>query len=145
METACGLSLERIIKLPNEHGLLTADDIIDEEMPHRSRTANRYGTKHLTDEQKITRSIEAGISKALANQDGVLFFQWLMGKCGHLRPSITGDPTSGEANPQMSMYCEGQRSIWLALRKFIKRDQLIQIENPEIRVIEPDEPKEDID
>jgi hypothetical protein len=130
--------------LPDEYGNPTVEDLIAEElMPHRVRTQKSYGTKHLTDEEKIQKAVERGLAKALSNQDGILAFQWLMGQCGHLRPSITASSAAGGADPDMSLYFEGQRSIWLKLRKMIKRDQLVQIENPEIRVIEPDERKEE--
>jgi hypothetical protein len=70
------------------------------------------------------------LNHVAATPEGMLVLTRLMRACGHNETSLAQDPNSQEINPLATAYNGGRHSIWLEIRKYLYRDNLIRIEYP---------------
>lgn len=73
----------------------------------------------------------AEMARVLNTAEGIAVFRRIKDLCGYQDPSVCMNG-QGSLDPYMTNYNEARRDIWLELRKFISRENLILIELPPV-------------
>ena len=101
----------------------------------------RASQTRLTETEKTSEQIQKEIDQSRRKQavkdlnetfsssSGLRTLRFLMELCGYQKPSVVADPQSGEIQINSTVYNEARRNIYLTLRKCLKQDILIPVEN----------------
>lgn len=73
--------------------------------------------------------LKKDINETFASAQGMATLRYIMDLCGYQRPSTVADPATGEIMYNSTIYNEARRNIYLSIRKFLKRETLISVEN----------------
>ena len=90
--------------------------------------------KNAREERDSKRAVEQAklrkdLNETFATAAGLNSLRWLMEMCGYQRPSIIADPANGNPLTDGTIYNEARRNLYLSLRKFLKSEILIPVEN----------------
>lgn len=81
--------------------------------------------------EKVEDLLKETLERICEQPHGIVFLQILHKMCGFAASSIVLDD-SGRIEPQATFNCEARRALYLQLRKFIPREQLVLIELPDL-------------
>lgn len=72
--------------------------------------------------------LKKDFNETFATAAGRRVLRWLVEQSGYQVPNTVGDPRSGEILERATWYNEGRRNLYLQIRKFLKREILIDAE-----------------
>lgn len=81
-------------------------------------------------EKKVKEAalLRKDFNETFATAAGRRVLRWLVEQSGFQVPNTVADPRSGEILERSTWYNEGRRNLYLQIRKFLKRDILIDAE-----------------
>lgn len=72
--------------------------------------------------------VKIAATRFAATADGVIFFRHMKVLCGYQLPSAGQDPQTFEVQPNVTLYNDARRSVYLEIRKMIPPQFLAAIE-----------------
>lgn len=69
------------------------------------------------------------LNEAFGSGSGMRALRFIMDLAGYQKPSIIADPQSGDPLPNGTIYNEARRNLYLSIRRLIRRETLILVEN----------------
>lgn len=81
-------------------------------------------------EKKVKEAalLRKDFNETFATPSGRRVLRWIVEQSGFLLPNTVADPRSGEILERATWYNEGRRNFYLQIRKFLKREILIEAE-----------------
>lgn len=95
-----------------------------------TRSNKRKAKKDEVDDlrKKQEGLVASHIKELCSTESGIAFLVYLKDLSGYQRSSVTMDPNTGELRSEGTMYNEGRRSIYLAVRRLMPESALTKVE-----------------
>lgn len=76
--------------------------------------------------------LQQDFRETFATPHGKRTLRTIMDLAGYQKPSIIADPNTGDPLPYGTIYNEGRRNLYLSIRKLLRADILIEVENKDL-------------
>jgi hypothetical protein len=78
--------------------------------------------------KKELQKLRNAFNNVAKTSSGKVVFRYLMKECGFNEPAVVASCATGEINPLGSIYNEARRDVYMRIRKFLSKENIISIE-----------------